>query len=135
MLLYYGHSHFILYLYLALSVSALIIGWQDTLNFVCGALVWYYKWLFTNSWPMQFSDPTMLVFKAGLTLAITFGLKYICRRANLAEPTINDLQVGIHGNRDLLRQILDRIGNGGGDNHPGDGPGGGGGDGGDGGGG
>ena len=72
----------------------------------------------------------MLVSKAGLTLAITLGLKYVCRRARLAEPTINDLQVGIQGNRDLLRQILDRIGNGGGDNHPGDGPGGGGGDGG-----
>ena len=128
LLLYYGIWSALFYI--ALTVLTMKLGWQETFNLICDPLLWYYKWLFTNSWPMLFSNYTMLVSKAGLTLAITLGLKYVCRRARLAEPTINDLQVGIQGNRDLLRQILDRIGNGGGDNHPGDGPGGGGGDGG-----
>lgn len=56
----------------------------------------------------------MLVSKAGLTLAITLGLKYVCRRvfpANLAEPGINDLQAGMERVEELLHRILNHVGN------------------------
>ena len=112
LLLYYGI--WLAIFYIALTVLTMKLGWQETFNLICNPLLWYYKWLFTNSWPMLFSDSTMLVSKAGLTLAITLGLKYVCRRvfpANLAEPGINDLQAGMERVEELLHRILNHVGN------------------------
>ena len=69
----------------------------------------------------------MLVSKAGLTLAITLGLKYVCRRvfpARLAEPGINDLQAGMERVEELLHEILNHVGNAGGGGGDGGGDGG-----------
>ena len=112
LLLYYGI--WLAIFYIALTVLTMKLGWQETFNLICDPFLWYYKWLFTNSWPMLFSDSTMLVSKAGLTLAITLGLKYVCRRvfpARLAEPGINDLQAGMERVEELLHRILNHVGN------------------------